>query len=125
MIIPLTIAITLLTGCATPPEAIVPQYISEITYLNYTCEQLAQEHTRLINALSAASDAQHKARSGDTVGVILLGIPTASLSGSNQAANIARLKGEIIALEKAAIQKNCTSVKPANFEDITAKKKKS
>ena len=111
----------LLSGCATAPENIVPAYISEMTYMNYTCEQLAQEQSRLASALAATSDAQRRARSGDTVGVIFLGLPTSSLSGSNMASEVARLKGELQALQKAANLKNC-NLPPV--EDPTAKKKK-
>lgn len=96
-----------LSGCATKPESIAPAYVSDIQYLNMTCAQLGEEQARLVAALAAASDAQRKARSGDTVGVIFLGLPTASLSGSNQASNIARLKGELDALQRAAIKKDC------------------
>ena len=74
--------------------------------MNYTREQLAQEQSRLVSALAATSEAQRRARSGDTVGVIFLGIPTASLSGSNMASEVARLKGELQALQKAATLKN-------------------
>lgn len=73
----------------------MPAYVSDIAYMPLTCEQLA------------ASDAQRKARSNDTVGVILLGLPVSSLSGSNQASQIARLKGELEALQRAAIKKDC------------------
>lgn len=110
-----------LVGCATPPENIAPAYISEMTYMNYTCEQLAQEQSRLASALAATSDAQRRARTGDTVGVIFLGLPTSSLSGSNMASEVARLKGELQALQKAATLKNC-NLPPV--EDPTAKKKK-
>ena len=96
-----------LVGCATAPENIAPAYISEMTYMNYTREQLSQEQSRLVSALATTSEAQRcRARSGDTVGVILLGVPTASLSGSNMASEAARLKGELQSLQKAATLKN-------------------
>lgn len=97
----------LAAGCATKPENIAPSYVSEMQYLSYTCEQLAEEQARLVAALATASDAQRQARSNDTAGVILLGLPVSSLSGANQASNIARLKGELEALQKAAIRKGC------------------
>lgn len=90
-----------LGGCAAKPESIPPAYVSHMLYMPYTVEQLGQEETRLQAALATASDAQRKARSNDTAGVIFLGLPVSSLSGSNQAANIARLKGELEAVQKA------------------------
>lgn len=103
----LTVSLLLLGGCATPPEAIAPAYVSDIGYLSLSCDQLAAEQSRLQSALASASDAQRKARSGDTVGVIFLGLPTASLSGSNQASYIARLKGELEAVQRAAVRNDC------------------
>lgn len=97
-----------LAGCATAPENIPPSYISEMSYNQYTCEQLAQEQTRLSAALATTCDAQRQCRSNDVAGVIFLGLPVSSLSGSNQASEVARLKGELQALQKAAILKNCS-----------------
>lgn len=89
-----------LAGCAAKPEDIAPAYVSHMIYEPYTIDQLRAEEQRLQAALATASDAQRKARSNDTAGVILLGLPVSSLSGSNQAANIARLKGELEAVQK-------------------------
>jgi hypothetical protein len=97
----------LVVGCAARPESIAPAYISEMTYKDWTCEELAQERLRLAAALSTACDAQRQARDNDTVGVILIGLPVSSLSGSNMAAEIARLKGELQALQKMATLKDC------------------
>lgn len=96
-----------LTACAVAPENIQPAYVSELAYQPWTCEQLGQEQTRMGMALATASDAQRRARSNDTAGVILLGLPVSSLSGSNQASNIARLKGEMDAMQRAGTLKNC------------------
>jgi hypothetical protein len=97
--------LVLFGGCATKPEAIPPSYVSHLGYMNLSADQLAQEQARLVAALSAASDAQRTARSNDIAGVIFLGLPVSSLSGSNQASNIGRLKGELDACHKAMIEK--------------------
>lgn len=94
-----------LGGCAAKPESIQPAYVSHMGYMSYSLEQLAQEEQRLQAALSTSSNAQRTARSNDTLGVLLLGLPVSSLSGSNQAATIARLKGELEAVQKAIILK--------------------
>ena len=96
-----------LVGCAATPESIAPAYVSEMSYMGYKCGMLGEEQTRLVRALSTASDAQRIARSNDIAGVILIGLPVSSLSGSNQAAQIARLKGELEALQKTGIRKSC------------------
>jgi hypothetical protein len=95
------------SGCAMAPESVRPAYVSELSYMNYTCDQLGQEQLRLAAALSTASDAQRQARSNDIAGVIFLGVPVSTLSGGNVASEIARLKGELEAVQKTAIQKDC------------------
>ena len=94
-------------GCAKSPESIAPAYISELNYRNWNCYQLADEGQRLSSALATASIQQQNARTNDTVGVILLGLPVSSLSGDNIAPEIARLKGEQEAIRKASISKVC------------------
>ncbi|HDZ26272.1 MAG TPA: hypothetical protein ENH65_07135 [Candidatus Aminicenantes bacterium] len=96
-----------LQGCATKPENITPAYITHLAYTRWTCDQLGEEQTRLVSAISSASDAQRQARTNDIIGIICIGLPVSSLSGANQASNIARLKGELEAMQKAVIQKNC------------------
>jgi hypothetical protein len=109
------ICIILLQGCATSPENIPPSYISDLSYNNWSCEQIAQEQPRLVAALASSSDAQRRCRSNDIAGVILLGLPVSSLSGSNMASEVARLKGEVQAIQRAAILKNC-QITPVEIE---------
>ena len=90
------------------PENIQPAYISEMGYRDYTCEQLAQEQARLVAALATASDTQRHTRSNDIAGLIFLGLPVSSISGGNIASQIARLKGELEAVQKTAVQKVCS-----------------
>lgn len=100
-------AVLCITGCATAPENIAPSYISEMSYNQWTCEHLAQEQPRLVSALASATEAQRRCRNNDIAGVIFLGLPVSSLSGSNMASEVARLKGELQALQRAAILKDC------------------
>lgn len=110
----------ILNGCATPPDKIAPQYVSEIQYINLTCDQMAAEQSRLLTALAEASRAQHQARGDDALGVLLIGVPTSSLSGSNQASYVARLKGELEALQRAAIKNNCTLAQVTALDAVNA-----
>lgn len=103
-------ATLILSACATAPEAIAPAYISDVTYQSWSCEQLSQEMGRLNAAYTNVADQQHKARNNDTVGVILLGLPVSSLSGSNVAAQVASVKGNQVAVEHASTLKNCQGV---------------
>lgn len=96
-----------LGACAKSPESIAPSYVSEMGYRSWSCPQLAEEGSRVSAALARASTQQEQARTNDTIGVILIGVPTASLSGDNIAPEVARLKGEQEAIRRAGITKNC------------------
>jgi hypothetical protein len=96
-----------LCACAKAPESIAPAYVSDLPYRSYSCQTLGEEQARVSNALAVASAQQEKARSNDTVGVIFLGLPVSTLSGDNVAPEVARLKGEQDALQRAANLKAC------------------
>lgn len=106
-ILPAVAVCACLAACAKSPESIAPEYISPVAYQGYTCKQLAEEQARVASALSLASQQQDNARTNDTVGVILIGLPVSSLSGDNIAPQVAKLKGEGEAIHKAGLQKNC------------------
>ena len=97
----------LVAACAKSPDSIAPSYVSEVGYQGWSCQQLGEEQLRLSQALAVASRQQEQARTTDTVGVILLGLPVGSLSGDNIAPEIGRLKGEQEAVRKAMITKGC------------------
>jgi len=97
------------SGCAQTPESIAPQYVSYLQYSGLSCAQLGQELTRLDAALTAASSEQQQARTGDAVGILLLGLPTASMTGQNIAPQIASYKGQENALHEAIVRNNCAT----------------
>lgn len=101
-----------LTGCATRPENIPAAYVSEVTFQNWSCEQLGEESAHLSAAYAQAAAQQESARTNDTVGVIFLGLPVASLSGDNVAPQIANLKGQQEAVRKVMLRKGCTNPQP-------------
>ncbi|MDP1661493.1 MAG: hypothetical protein Q8L55_06215 [Phycisphaerales bacterium] len=101
------ITLSALAGCATSPEYITPLAVSEAGYMAFDCDQLAQQQASLGKQLTEFSELQRSARSGDTFGVILIGLPMSTITGSNVSDKIAKLKGEIQALQKAADAKNC------------------
>lgn len=97
-----------LAGCAKSPESIAPAYISPLQYQSLDCSQLSAESARIEQALTQVSEQQRNARTNDTVGVILLGLPVSSLSGGNVSDQVARVKGEQETLRKVMIEKKCT-----------------
>jgi len=109
--------VTALAGaCAPTPESIAPAYVSEVPYRTYTCEQLGEEQARLNQALATASAQQNNARSNDTVGIILIGLPVGSMSGQSIAPQISLYKGQLEAVHRASIRNSCpemTRIQPA------------
>ena len=103
----LAVSGTALSACAPAPESIAPAYVSEVPYRSWTCEQLGEENVRLHQALATASTAQSKARTNDTVGVILIGLPVGSMSGQSIAPQIALYKGQAEAVRTASIRNSC------------------
>ena len=105
-------ACALVAGCATSPKDIAPAYVSPVLYQNLTCEQLAQEAHRVSAAAQVASGQQQSQANKDaamvTVGMILFW-PSLFFVGGDKgsAAELARLKGEMQAIEQANITKSC------------------
>lgn len=102
----------LLSGCATNPNSISAAYVSPVLYENLSCKQLAAEAQRVSNAAATAAGAQNSQASKDavmtTVGVVLFWPALFFIGGDKgNAADVARLKGEMQAIEQANIQKDC------------------
>ena len=97
----------LISGCAKSPDSIAPAYTSPTAYNGWSCQQLAEENVRVSHALATASAQQNNARTGDIVGVALIGMPVSTLSGDNIAPQIADLKGQRDALMRARLDRKC------------------
>ena len=102
------------TGCATKSEDISPSYVSPMNYQNYTCDQLIQEGHSVSSRAAIASGQQDKMRSRDSVktgvGVVLFWPVLLFMDGDGpKSAELASLKGQMDAIESAAIQKKLPS----------------
>ena len=101
-----------LASCASKPEDIEAAYVSPLAYEAYTCDQLKSEAIRVSERAQQAAGVQKKKATNDAVAVgvgVVLFLPALLFvkgSGATEG-EIARLKGEIEAIEKASIQKNC------------------
>jgi len=104
--------LALVSGCATSPKDIAPAYVSPVLYQNLSCQQLAAEAQRVSAAAATAAGAQQSQAGKDAamVGVsLILFWPAAFFIGGDKAnaAEVARLKGEMQAIEQANIAKHC------------------
>jgi uncharacterized lipoprotein NlpE involved in copper resistance len=100
------VALTM-AGCASAPSSIKPTSVSSSGYAGLSCGQLAQKANALAASYKVAADKQSSARKGDIIGVVLIGLPTSSMSGKDNTAEVARIKGEQAAVSKAKTAKGC------------------
>jgi hypothetical protein len=101
-----------LGGCASKSSEITPAYVSPVAYQGYTCPQLAQEAQALSTRAAQVSGAQDRKRTDDQVATgvaIVVFWPAAFFVGGDgpMAAELGQLKGQMVAVEQASIQKKC------------------
>jgi hypothetical protein len=101
-----------LTGCASRSENIAAAYVSPISYQNWSCPQISEEAARLSSRAAQVAGVQDSKATGDAVatgvGVVLFWPALFFIKGdSTTAAELARLKGEMEAIEQVSIQKRC------------------
>jgi|SRR5262249_11258920 len=107
------VAVAAMVGaCASKSSDITAAYISPISYQNYTCQQLAQEAQAVSTRAAQVAGAQDQKRSNDQVATgiaIVVFWPAAFLVGGDgpTAAELSQLKGQMVAIEQASIQKRC------------------
>ncbi len=106
------VAMGIFAGCATPPEKIEASYVSPMLYQNLTCEQLGAEATRVSAGAQAAIGAQKQEVNQDAaamaVGLVIFWPAMLLTQGDGaKAAEVARLKGEMAAIEEASKVNNC------------------
>lgn len=99
-------AIGALSACASRPESIPASYVSHEKYTHLDCAQLATRMTDTRAELDKYAKLQDSKATGDAWGVFLLGIPFSQLSGDH-AGDVARLKGEVEAVDTAQVKNQC------------------
>ena len=99
-------------GCASRSEDVSASYVSPMAYSSYSCRELSAEAQRVSSAAAGASGAQDSARTRDavaTTAALVVFWPAVFFVGGNgaQTAELARLKGQMQAVEEASIRKRC------------------
>jgi hypothetical protein len=102
----------LCAGCAQNPKDIAPAYVSPIIYENLSCTQIAEEFRRVAARVNQVAGVQTQQAKNDAVamgvGLVLFWPAVFFIKGDKQnAAELARLRGELDALQQAAVRKNC------------------
>jgi hypothetical protein len=101
-----------LGGCASASSDITPAYVSPVMYQQYTCAQLAQEAQGVSQRAGALSGVQDQKRTNDglaTAAAVVIFWPAAFFVGGDKqtAADLAQMKGQMVAIEQASTQKKC------------------
>src|ERR1700688_18501 len=101
-----------LGGCASSAADISPVYVSPVAYQGYTCQQLAMEAQAISTRATMLSGAQDKQRTNDgvaTAAAIVIFWPAAFFVGGDKqtAAELAQMKGQMVAVEQASNAKKC------------------
>lgn len=101
-----------LLGCSTSSDKVAATYVSPLQYQSYNCQQLGEEAQRIASRAAQAAGAQDEKVTKDavaTTAAVIIFWPAAFLVGGNDqtTAELARLKGELDAVEKAGVQKSC------------------
>jgi hypothetical protein len=101
-----------LGACATASSDITPAYVSPVMYQPYSCAQLAQEAQAVSARAATLSGVQDQKRTNDaiaTTAAVVVFWPAAFFVGGDKetAAELAQMKGQMVAIEQASIQKKC------------------
>lgn len=104
---------SLLTACASHSDEIASQYTSPMMYSGFTCNQISMEMASISRRASSLGGQIDEKANGDAwqtgIGIALFWPALFFIDGDGaNAQEYGRLKGEMEALEKAAIQKDCT-----------------
>lgn len=99
-------------ACAKSADKVSAAYVSPMQFQSYSCQQLAQEAERISARAIALTGAQNNRATSDAVATtvaVVIFWPAAFLVGGDdaQTAELARLKGEMDAIEQVSIQKKC------------------
>jgi hypothetical protein len=98
-----------LSACAKGADKVLPSPVPTAEYERAACPQLAAARLRNMETLTALSMAQDRASTNDTVAVIFVGLPLASMTGADREAELAVVKGRDLVLQSLMTAKNCPS----------------
>ena len=108
----------IVSACASQPEELSAQHISEVRYSEWSCKQLKLESETIDRRISSLHG-QLKKKAGDdqaqmAIGLILFWPTLFFLEGGDgpQAAEFSRLKGEREAIDRVSSLKDCGAIVP-------------
>lgn len=101
-----------LGACAKDASQVGATYVSPVTYDSYTCAQLGEEAQRVSSRAAQASGVQDQKSTNDAiamgVGLVIFWPAMLMTKGNDEnTAELARLKGQMDAIEQVSIRKKC------------------
>lgn len=100
----------LTASCATPPARIQPAQVDAGKFAHLSCNELLSTLYVTNDAVAPLAAKQQKTSSNDELGMFLIGVPTGSMGDKQvkqRESDIARLKGEMEAINKTRVAKKC------------------
>ena len=101
----------LVAGCSRSPDEISAVYVAPLEYRSYDCDQIEREMQRVSRQAREVTGHQRDEAEGDAVamgvGLFVFWPALFFLAGEDKEDELAQLKGEMEALEAAAIEKDC------------------
>ena len=105
-IVTLVLTATILTACATRSQSIPASYVSHEKYVRTNCAGLETKMSKTRAELDKFSKMQNNKANVDAFTVFIALVPVSKLAGDSEA-DVARLKGEVEAIETAQIKAGC------------------
>lgn len=133
-----TLALAMISACATQPNKIAATYVSPMIYKDYDCDQIVLEQNRIERRTGELYSSLKKEASADSwqmgLGLVLFWPTLFMLEGGDgpEATEYARLRGEYEALNDVSVSKKCEIqfredlgevIKAENPEDAVAAEK--
>lgn len=100
-------ALLLLAGCAKQPGDIVAAAVPTDSYMQMGCADLTATKSSKQTELGTLSGRQEEAANRDAAWMAIVHVPVASMTQGDHAKDIARLKGELDAIDRAYQAKSC------------------
>ena len=101
------LAVLLLAGCAKMPEDIAPAPVSADPYMQMSCGRLASEKKATHAALKRAEEHQTETSNRDAAWMTIVHVPVGSMTRGDIEPQIARMKGQLNAIHRAAQARGC------------------
>lgn len=114
------LSLAIVSGCAKGANSIVPVSIPVAAYSNLNCQELGQEFIKEQESVAFLSKKQNEAAIGDAIGVALIGVPTASITGHDREGKLAVSKGKVLTIESTMKSKSCASTETVVSEETPA-----